>query len=352
MTVTNRNLRAPTRVVASCVLALAVVGGCGNEAEQPIAPDGSGEPEAIELGSLSQELNLSPLTPVLTCMDALGGNAYRAHFGFVNTSTRTLKVPVGLLNFFVPLPLNQGQPTVFAPGQHPDVFSVDFSVNDGWNRLAWWLGARRALATKVTPLCPQAPECTAEAECDDEDPCTDQACVSGSCSRPPAPAGTECGHAGVCDGAGECVECVTDAGCDDDFPCTNDVCSNGECQYPPAASGTACGHSGSCDGAGTCVPPQCSADEECDDDDPCTTEVCNATTCVYSASAPGISCGHGGVCDGLGECVECISAAECEDELPCTEDVCAAGSCSHPPAGSGTSCGHNGTCDGLGNCEL
>ncbi len=351
MTLTNQRLRAPTRVVASCVLALAVVGGCGSS-EEPSTEGGSPVQGDIELGSLSQELNLSPLTPVLTCVDNLGGNAYKAHFGFVNTSSRTLQVPVGLLNFFVPLPLNQGQPTSFAPGQHLDVFRVNFSVSGGWNRLAWWLGARRALATKNTPLCPQAPECTTPAECDDDDPCTNEACVSGSCSRPPAPSGTTCGHAGVCDGAGECVKCVTNAGCDDEFPCTNDVCSGGECVYPPAASGTTCGHSGSCDGAGTCVAPACSANEECDDEDPCTTEVCNATACDYSPSAAGIACGHAGLCNGAGECVECLSAADCDDELPCTADVCTGGSCSHPPAASGTPCGHAGTCDGSGTCEL
>jgi hypothetical protein len=264
------------------------------------AEDGSQDMD-IELATRSQDTLSTPLTPLLHCMDSLGNHNYRAHFGYVNQSSRSVRVPVGLLNLFVPLPKDQGQPVDFAPGEHRDVFTVNFSTRDGWDRLAWWLTGRRALATRHTPIC-TPPECASNSDCDDELPCTSDVCNAGSCQHPPASAGTACGHGDLCNGAGQCVDCIGASDCDDELPCTSDVCSAGACSHPPAPAGTSCGHGGSCDGAGVCAPP-CSVDSDCDDELPCTTDACSAGVCSHPPAPAGTSCGHGSSCDGAGGCL-------------------------------------------------
>src|SRR5688572_3092289 len=108
MTSTNQYLRASFLLAGSLLLGgPLVVSGCGGEAAGPEPLD----EQAFD--TLSEDLVSSPLTPVLTCMDNLGNNSYRAHFGYRNSSARSVSVPIGLLNFFVPLPKGQGQPTSF-----------------------------------------------------------------------------------------------------------------------------------------------------------------------------------------------------------------------------------------------
>ncbi len=336
---TKQRLRRPALLAGALAMAAGLIGGCGGQAEAELADPGDVE-------TLSQDLNLSPLSPKLECIENLGSGFYRAHFGYDNTAKKSLTVPIGALNFFVPRPLDQGQPRTFSPGRHKDVFSVRFNGRDGWNRLAWWLGAQRALATQHAPTCaPPPPECASAADCDDDSPCTAEACTLGKCVFPASPAGTACGHDDFCNGAGQCVECLGAADCDDDSPCTSDVCSAGSCAHPGAPAGTVCGHGGACDGAGTCNPPACFEVADCDDDDPCSSELaCTAGICSYGSSSAGTPCGHGDVCNGAGSCVECLVGTDCDDDLPCTSDVCTAGTCSHPPAANGTSCGHSGTC--------
>jgi hypothetical protein len=349
MTSKNHYLRASLLLAGGLAMAGLVLGACGGEATGP--EDELGD---ATLASGSEELVSNPLTPLLTCMDNLGGNKYKAHFGYNNTSSKSVRVPVGLLNFFVPLPQNQGQPIDFAAGNHPDVFKVTFSTKDGWDRLAWWLSGRRALATQRTPLCaPPPPQCTSNTDCDDDNPCTTNTCSSGHCVTAPAPPRTACGHAGLCDNAGACVSCLTASDCDDTKACTNDVCTAGACTHPPTPLGTPCGHQGQCDGAGLCGAPACVIDTDCDDGDSCTTDSCGTGgVCGHTPAPPRTACGHAGLCDNTGLCVSCLTAADCDDAKVCTEDVCTAGACTHPPTSAGTTCGHAGHCDGAGLCGL
>lgn len=352
MTLINQRLRAPLLLASGLLLAGSLMGGCGGEATGPDDLDDVGLDED-GLGTRSEELTAAHLlTPVLTCMDQLGTNSYRAHFGYVNASSRSVRVPIGLLNFFVPLPKGQGQPIDFAPGSHPDTFTVNFSTRDGWDRLAWWLQGRRALATRNTPLCvAPPPQCAANADCDDDNPCSADTCSSGSCQHGPATPGTSCAHGNVCNASGQCVECLSAAECDDDSPCTTDSCTSGLCAHGSASSGTACGHGGSCDGAGTCLPPACSVAADCDDDDPCTTDACAGSSCSNGPAPAGVSCAHGNVCNGAGDCVACLSAADCDDDNPCTTDLCTGAACGHGSAPTTTPCGHGSFCNGAGACS-
>jgi hypothetical protein len=78
------------------------------------------------------------LIPLLECVDNNGDGTYTAHFGYLNQSGATINLPVGPKNMFEPGQLDFGQPTVFLPGEHLDVFSVMFS---GTDEIQWMLKA-------------------------------------------------------------------------------------------------------------------------------------------------------------------------------------------------------------------
>lgn len=78
------------------------------------------------------------LIPLLECVDNNGDGTYTAHFGYLNQSGATINVAVGPKNMFVPGQLDFGQPTVFLPGEHLNVFSVVFPGTDD---LKWLLKA-------------------------------------------------------------------------------------------------------------------------------------------------------------------------------------------------------------------
>ena len=119
MTSTNQYVRVSCLLAGALSLGGLLVGGCGGEAT------GLDDLNEANLETSSDDLVSSPLTPLLTCMEDLGHNNFRAHFGYKNDSSRSVRVPIGTLNFFVPLPANQGQPIDFAAGNHPDVFKVN-----------------------------------------------------------------------------------------------------------------------------------------------------------------------------------------------------------------------------------
>ena len=78
------------------------------------------------------------LIPLLECVDNNGDGTFTAHFGYLNQTDATITLPIGPNNMFVPGQLDFGQPTVFLPGEHLNVFSVVFP---GTEELKWMLKA-------------------------------------------------------------------------------------------------------------------------------------------------------------------------------------------------------------------
>ena len=78
------------------------------------------------------------LIPLLECVDDNGNGTYTAHFGYLNQSGAVINLEVGPKNMFEPGQLDYGQPTVFLPGEHLNVFSVVFN---GTDELHWMLKA-------------------------------------------------------------------------------------------------------------------------------------------------------------------------------------------------------------------
>ncbi|OPY51709.1 MAG: hypothetical protein A4E49_02111 [Methanosaeta sp. PtaU1.Bin112] len=77
---------------------------------------------------------------------------YTAFFGYSNTNSVAVSLPVGENNLFTPSPDDQGQPTTFEPGTQTAVFAVDFKGNS----LVWHLDGSTVEANKNSPGCSQA----------------------------------------------------------------------------------------------------------------------------------------------------------------------------------------------------
>ncbi len=83
------------------------------------------------------------IQPILECTLPDGDGASIARFGYRNDNAFNVAVPVWWQNFFVPRPIHRGQPVVFAPGRHRNVFETSFSQG----ALVWLLDGRIAVAT-------------------------------------------------------------------------------------------------------------------------------------------------------------------------------------------------------------
>ena len=81
--------------------------------------------------------------PVLECTLPDGNGTTIARFGYRNDNPFNVAVPVRWQNFFVPAPIQRGQPVVFAPGRHRFVFETSFSRG----ALVWFLDGRIAVST-------------------------------------------------------------------------------------------------------------------------------------------------------------------------------------------------------------
>jgi hypothetical protein len=83
------------------------------------------------------------IQPVLECTLPDGNGTMIARFGYRNDNPFNVAVPVRWQNFFVPAPIQRGQPVVFAPGRHRFVFETGFSRG----ALVWFLDGRIAVST-------------------------------------------------------------------------------------------------------------------------------------------------------------------------------------------------------------
>jgi hypothetical protein len=78
------------------------------------------------------------LIPLLECVENNGDGTYTAHFGYLNTGSEVINLPVGPQNMFVGGDKDRGQPVVFYPGEHLSEFTVVF---DALDTLKWMLKA-------------------------------------------------------------------------------------------------------------------------------------------------------------------------------------------------------------------
>lgn len=105
----------------------------------------------------SAQCNPAPLeptfsvTPVLECVAENPAGGYTARFGYINSDSEyrlASAIPVGEGNSFSPSPVDRGQTTIFLPGTHSNVFSVDFSES-----VTWTLGEHSVFASSEASPC-------------------------------------------------------------------------------------------------------------------------------------------------------------------------------------------------------
>ena len=87
--------------------------------------------------------------PTLQCVQNNGGGSYTAYFGYVNDNGLSIYVPIGSKNRFG-LNADRGQPKLFLPGTHTNVFSVNFNGKN----LTWTLGQTNVTAKSSSTPCP------------------------------------------------------------------------------------------------------------------------------------------------------------------------------------------------------
>lgn len=95
------------------------------------------------------------LIPLLECVDDNGDGTFTAHFGYLNQTSTAITLPIGPKNMFVPGQEDHGQPTVFLPGEHLNVFSVVFPSTED---LKWMLKAdgdkrHQVVASSTSDIC-------------------------------------------------------------------------------------------------------------------------------------------------------------------------------------------------------
>jgi hypothetical protein len=90
------------------------------------------------------------LTPTLQCVRNMGDGSYWAYFGYNNNNSVSVYVPLGSKNKFAPTPIDRGQPKLFLPGDHTNVFIVVFSGKN----LIWTLDQASVTANKDSTPCP------------------------------------------------------------------------------------------------------------------------------------------------------------------------------------------------------
>jgi hypothetical protein len=326
--------------VVLLVLTTGALGACSDEEAAPDASDPASD--AITL-QLQQELAAAatlnavtaqtarPVKPTLKCVDKLSSTSYRAHFGYVNTSSSSISIPVGFYNRFFPSPQGRGQPTVYAAGAHVDILQVTFASS---SVMAWVLGSGVVAATRTSALCPTG---------------TGGATGSGGAGTGGrgGTAGTGVGGGGT-GGAPSCPST-----CDDRNPCTIDICNastNFLCSNVAQRDGTVCDDGNACTVsdsclAGVCTPgiaKVCAASDQCH-----IAGVCAPTTgvCSNPAAADGTSCNDRNICTNGDACL----AGICTPAVTLTASHCAGTACDQCSFDMGTDlCSIS--VDGCDNC--
>jgi hypothetical protein len=98
---------------------------------------------------LAAQPALATVSPILECVVQQPGG-YVAWYGYKSFASKTLNIPVGAFNRFVPSPIDRGQPTSFLRGRNGFVFSVPFASDS----ISWKLSLLSATASAGSTRCP------------------------------------------------------------------------------------------------------------------------------------------------------------------------------------------------------
>src|SRR4249920_3090751 len=95
------------------LVALALLAGAGGAcSEEPSDTTGQeeyiqqiqSELDAAAVANPNSANSFKPVKPVLKCVAKTGSNTYAAHFGYTNSASSSISIPVGFFNRFWPPP--------------------------------------------------------------------------------------------------------------------------------------------------------------------------------------------------------------------------------------------------------
>ena len=100
----------------------------------------------------------SSLQPYVTCYWPNADGTYTLDVGYTNTTSSTLTYPVGPQNYVTPNPKDRGQPTVFYPGTHDNVWAPTLTQADLSAGADWVVhGAHASASIRSIPQCASKP---------------------------------------------------------------------------------------------------------------------------------------------------------------------------------------------------
>jgi hypothetical protein len=99
----------------------------------------------------------SPVTPTIGCYWANPDGSFTFSVGYVNSSATTVTYPVGSLNYVTPAPQDRGQPTVFQPGTHTNVWAPTVTAFEMANNPNWVVNGVSASYAGAIPACATKP---------------------------------------------------------------------------------------------------------------------------------------------------------------------------------------------------
>jgi hypothetical protein len=101
----------------------------------------------------------SPVQPYVSCYWANSDGSITVDVGYTNSSKTSVTYPIGPLNFVSPAPQDRGQPTVFLPGTHDNVWAPTVTQADMSAGADWTLNGVKVSTTVTGSMaaCPSKP---------------------------------------------------------------------------------------------------------------------------------------------------------------------------------------------------
>jgi len=100
-----------------------------------------------------QPARVVPVLPIAECVDILTDGSMTVHFGYQNTGTASINVPIGVNNRFIPGKEDIGQPTEFFAGRVTDVITTKVPAGAS---VRWIIGTSYADGNVATKRCEAA----------------------------------------------------------------------------------------------------------------------------------------------------------------------------------------------------
>ena len=100
----------------------------------------------------------SPVQPTVSCYWDNGDGTFTFAVGYDNKGKTSVTYPIGAQNHVTPAPADRGQPTVFDPGTHPNVWAPTFTTAELQSGADWVVnGISAAASVGGLPQCPTKP---------------------------------------------------------------------------------------------------------------------------------------------------------------------------------------------------